>query len=338
MAYYTGQANSFADLLNALKNACVAEGWTLTDSGATWIVLNKSTAYVKIEDVILDTSTPESLLIQGGTGYSAGALVEPSFITPRLGRGHNRSGGAAYTWPMDYHVFIHTNPDEVYFIVNYAVEYYHYLAFGIADTPGLPGTGNWISANSMRYQTEGYGGDYSQYHIGNDYGGSDQGSYSHYKNGGFFWRTKGRYSNSTSMANQARYQHDSIHTGLNNLGTNGWAGTPAATGEYAPGIINAIRPLKPLMEREPSSWNNEATLLGIKVFEYMADAKVALAAELRHSRYVRIDYYNGGDLITLGTEKWMVFPFYKKNILERNGGSGIDHTGTFGFAIRYDGP
>ncbi len=60
--------------------------------------------------------------------------------------------------------------------------------------------------------------------------------------------------------------------------------------------------------------------------------------QFENAKFIRINNYEPEQLIVLGNDKWMVFPFYKKNS-ESLGGTGIsDHTGTFGWVIRYDGP
>ena len=60
--------------------------------------------------------------------------------------------------------------------------------------------------------------------------------------------------------------------------------------------------------------------------------------DLAHCRFLRIDNYQPGDIIPLGPDRWKVAPWYRKNTAQRDGGSNIQHTGTFGWAIRYDGP
>ncbi len=330
MAHYTGSANDFAELLAALRNACVAEGWALTGN-----VLSKGAAFIKIEDITLDANTPRSLMLTGGTGLSGTNLLQPSAVTPRMGRGHNNA--AAYVWPMSYHIHIHTNPDEVYFVANWSIEYFMWLAFGISDVPGLAGTGLWLTANAMRQYNSGYLEPVSySYSIYANSGGSGPGYNSYYRNTGPFWRTNTRYS-AGAVSLYGKYYQDAVHTGLNSLGADGWAGVPTATGSTAPGNIDAILAQQPHMARQPSAWNNEAILLPIQVYELTSSNKRQLIVDVRHARYLRIDNYEPGQVITLGPDRWRVYPFWRKNIAQRDGGGNLEHTGTFGWAIRYDG-
>lgn len=330
MAHYAGSANDIGELLTALRNACIAEGWTLTGN-----VLSKGTAFVQVEDITIDANTPRSLMITGGTGLSGSTLLQPSAVTPRMGRGHNNA--AAYVWPMTYHIHIHTDPDEVYFIANWSVEYFMWMAFGLSDVPGLAGTGLWLTANAMRRYNSGPLEPISySYEIRPNSGGSGPNVNSFYRNTGPFWRTYARNS-SGAVALYGPYYQDAVHTGLNSLGADGWAGVPTATGSIAPGNIDAILAQQPHIARQPSVWNNEAILLPIQVYEVTSSNKRQLVLDVRHARYLRIDNYEPGQVITLGEDRWRVYPFWRKNIAQRDGGSNLEHTGTFGWAIRYDG-
>lgn len=333
MAYYTGQANSHEELLLVFQNACVAEGWTLTGN-----VLSKGTAHVKVEVIAGDSNLPKSIMISGGTSQSAGVLGGVSAVTPRMGRGHKNA--AADTWPMTYHIHIHTNPDEVYFVANWSVEYYRWLAFGVSDVPGLLGTGLWFTANAQYQYNTGYLDSPTSwsYTMGPDNGGSGPGYYSYYRNTGPFWMTISNYYNSP-VASMGKYYQDAIHTGLNSVvGADGWAGVPTTSGDNAVGRIHAIKHLKPLMARQPNVWNSEGTLLPIQVYEFAASNKSMLVLDVRNARFLRIDNYEPGQVITLGPDQWKVYPFWRKNTSERDVGSNKEHTGTFGWAIRYDGP
>ena len=70
----------------------------------------------------------------------------------------------------------------------------------------------------------------------------------------------------------------------------------------------------------------------------MEENKVRLVLEVRNARYMRIGNNDPEQVITLGPDRWKVFPFLRKNASVPDGGSVIDHSGTFGWAIRYDGP
>ena len=113
----------------------------------------------------------------------------------------------------------------------------------------------------------------------------------------------------------------------------GWA--PTAT-IYNDGSSIAYK--VPLISRAASAWSSETILIPISCFKVQASSKVSLICDLQDSRYIRLNNYEPGQIITLGNDRWVVYPFYKKNTATPDGGVGIDHSGTFGWAIRYDGP
>jgi len=217
---------------------------------------------------------------------------------------------------------VHTDPDEVYLILNYNVSYHYWLAFGVSDVPNLPGTGLWLAATFRRnWTSDGSNGD--GFRIDATTGGSQSGATRAFMSGAFFW-------NSSKIPGLA-YSAEAIHTGLDG---GSWAGGPSDNNS---GAIDAIQPAVPLIGRTPSPWNSDAPLIPIQVHQWRPSSKCSLVADIRHARYIRVNNYEPGDLITLGNDVWKVFPFHLKNSAVPNGGSGLAHTGTFGWAIRYDG-
>lgn len=65
--------------------------------------------------------------------------------------------------------------------------------------------------------------------------------------------------------------------------------------------------------------------------------KLSLICQFENARFLRIDNHEPEQILTLGHERWMIFPFCRKDVKNRNGGLNIYHTGTFGWAIRYEG-
>lgn len=293
MALFTGAANSFADIRAALFSACQGAGWTLDGD-----ILSLGDAHVRV----YESATP-GLSIQGGTGVSAGALVNPS-SSPRMGSPDSARNLA--TWPMTYSVHIFSNPAEVFLVVNFSVDRYWFLAFGVSDVPGIPGSGLWLSATSKQEAIGGTGpgGSIAIFDYGNN--GSES-------TGAFFW-------------------HSGI--GIQDLFQSGLDGV---TWHNVTGGLSGVRYTSALVARSPSAWNSEGVLLPIQLYVGRPSSKVSLVADIRNARYLRVDNYEPGQVIQLGADQWIVYPFHRKNTALRNGGQGLDHTGTFGWAIRYDG-
>lgn len=100
---------------------------------------------------------------------------------------------------------------------------------------------------------------------------------------------------------------------------------------------SALATLLPLAARQPNAWNGEAMLLPIEPVVKRSSNKIARVGSLGHARFIRIDNIVPEDIITLGTDHWKVYPFLRKNAAVRDGGLDANHSGTFGWAVRYDG-
>lgn len=236
----------------------------------------------------------------GRSSLTAGDMPSPVGIA-QLG-----SGGSLVplSWPMSFEIFIFVN--EVFLLVNYGVEYYQFAAFGGSTVGNLIGTGLWVTASAKKTP--------SMVSIA---------AFGRVRSAGYsvpapFLRAGAGIGDSESF----------IHTGL----VDGIWG--ASTGLVA----STIPALVPLFGISPNSWNTEAVLLPIRVFQSRAERKVSLVADIKNARYMRIDNYDPQQVILIGSERWKVYPFYSKNTASRDGGTGITHSGTLGWAIRYDGP
>ncbi|WP_151790019.1 hypothetical protein [Acinetobacter junii] len=325
MAYYSGQVASYQELLSVLVSSCMLNGWSYSDG-----ILSKGTAFIKCT---VSTTTTESqgpgLIIQGGTGKSGASLVDPSFCQPRLGSAHaNPFPTLTVVFPCLYN--IHIFESEVYLIIEYGVKRFYWLAFGISNIP-LTGTGLWLGATwPLQYGNTnfpvGFGITGLQSHITSNFTPRASGP---------FWSTGG-----TGGGN---FESCGIHHGLNGAS---WSRQVAAGQVFFPTLLNyAHAPLcaASQLQRSPSAWSAETVLTPIDVYLTVAANKLSKVLEVQNARFMRIDNYEPNQILNLGAEKWKVYPFHFKNLAERDGGSSVlntilDHTGTFGWAIRYDGP
>lgn len=309
MAYYSGQATSYQELQDVLVAACVAQGWTWADG-----ILNKGKAFVKLS--VIASGTGAGIILSGGTGKSISTLTNESSIRPRLGRVNAQS--PQITFPVDYMIHIHSNPDEVYLIINHNIDFYSYLSFGLSviDLSISAGTGLWLIASASQTESGTYATGWDR-SIGVESGAAIKSGYS--LAAGPFWHTT-----TSTPANLAK---ETVHTGIDAA----WAGITGLE-------INAVQNCAPLISRQPNNWNSEAILIPIIVTQTGTSSKKSIIVGNVNARYIRINNYNPKQILTIGNDKWKVYPFYRKDITSPNGGTFISHTGTFGWAIRYDGP
>lgn len=303
MAYATGSATSAADLLTALQNACTANGWTLAGS-----VLHNGTAYTRLQVV------GNYLEVLGGTG------IDGSNNLTGAGPGAARLQPlttSAWSWPALYHVMVFA--DEVYLIVQHGVGRWLWLAFGASPAPGIASAGRWYGASVP---------DADPYKCRIGFG------------------TGTVVSTSQLICSMAPFwRPDNISASLMNTFAQVDLDSITWTGETAPqGVVSATadRAATLLLKSQPNAWNSQTTLVPIKAYMQRASSKVSPIITLGNARYTRVDNFTDADILTIGADKWMVFPFYMKNTADRDGttfyGGVLEDTGTFGWAIRYDGP
>lgn len=311
MSYYSGTASSLSDLRTALLTHAQADGWTLTGD-----VLSKAGVYFQIQ-VTADHVTC--------LGCESNAAANPAPSAVRIGKMWSFSGRTTrlISFPCNYEVFGFAQ--ELYLIVNYDVDRYQWLAFGKSTVPGLVGQGGWCGATvggAPGTQLTFYNRDLVL-HITPTEGGTD--AYSTTPCGALFWQTAG-----AGLGPRNAW----VNHGLD---SHGWTWNGAANS-----LPIGIRH-QPLIALQPNAWNSEAVLLPIRAYKERPSFKASLVADLANARHVRIDNIAPGDILTIGSDEWRVFPWYMKNVTYRNGTTDTptgdtDHSGTFGWAIRYEGP
>ncbi|MGH8032528.1 MAG: hypothetical protein ACREO8_09235 [Luteimonas sp.] len=304
MAFYPGTANDFAQLVTALRDACTANGWTLSGN-----VLHKGSGYLQL------TSSGTALSIRGGTGIDGSNVLTGA--SPVIGR-ITQIAGQAVAFPVNYDIHVHEDPDEVYLIIKYNVEFHQWAAFGISDVQGVLGTGLWFGASAHSTGVN------TGITLGPESGGYQGNSQA---------CTALFFDNTTVYGDTALGA--SIHHGLDGRGWSGHFGDNAGLNQAFAG-----RPAAPRYARQPSTVNAASAMIDFKIWQRRPDAKISLVADLAHARLLRIDHVDPGELIPDGVDQWRAYPWYRKNSAPgaRDGGSNITHTGTLGWAIRYDGP
>lgn len=287
----------------ALVNACTSDGWTQQTDAEGKTVLSKSGIYVRVE--ALDDAAGDSynaLIVLGRTGLDSGDA--PNIV-------QMRDWNELITLPVVYHIFTFTA--EVFMVISWS-DKYQWVAFGQSPQSGLTGTGNWVAAS---------------------FGGA-----SFYSKAGFKMTASGDVYRLTSVApalfwaNQY-FDYNSVNNGWvhNNMETSyPWA---LGNGSNLADPIG-IKYLTEIIKTQPNAFNSESVLMPIRAYKVRPENKVSQILEIENARHIRVDNYNNEQIITLGTDEWMVFPYYKKDINNRNGGTKIDHTGTFGWAIKYE--
>ena len=348
MPLITGTANSMSDLLTALRSACTSNGWTLSGS-----VLHKGGCYARlqVETGATPTTRPsvgtrEYLSVTAGNGIDgSNNLTDAAGISASVGpliSGSNSSDLAYVDWsfPVTYHIHVNDTPDEVWAAVQYNGTYFQHVAFGKSPAPGNPGTGNWFfatlgmlaysngnhiyrSANSTAYKADkvGVGAFQEGYVIPQP-----------------FW-IENNNGNTTDTAGVGlmNYAFHSLH---GSTGAAAWSATGQGfTSQLQPGSnggIAAYPTVYDVYQKQPNAWNNESILVQCQLMKRRPSDFTSLVGDLRHFRFIRIDYLEALDVIDKSPDLWRVYPCYAKSTASPSTASGNNSSGCHGIAVRYD--
>lgn len=306
--FTTGNFSSLTGLKNSVQTALENAGWAV-DTNID--VFMKNDMYFKL--VPADGSGLGSLMLTAGTGIDGMGLtgIAPSGV--KLGN----PSTATINYPGTYDLYIFTDPDEVYLVINYNADRYQIMAFGKSDVEQVGGIGAWFTAS---FQGSAPMGNVLPIYLNTS--DTSIGTW-----GGTF--TLGMFLETTNSSNTASY----IHTALD---TTGWK----STGGSADGsIVGAADQVAGLLHALPSQFNQNTILLPLNITQRRLSQGQTIAASMKNARLCRIDNHLPGEIVDFGGEQWKVYPWHRKNADVRNGvawNTGSQYSGTFGYAIRYE--
>lgn len=311
MPYATGTANSATELRDAIVAAATANGWTWDSTNS---MLYKGVIYGKL------TVSGLRLFVQAALGYSGSTLTTPANRQVGISDVLTSSGNTPLSYPLTYHIFIHTDPDDIIVAVNYQVSWWQWLAIGQAVNLGVNGNCMWQWGTTTSDLASGNG-------VAVLINGSAGGSGFTRTSGAPFWKQN----------DSAGVLASSIY--LNHQGYEWWSQRVSSTPTAGFGAA-ADFPAQTLLATQPNTWNGEAVLVRCHVMAIQPSSLWAYVADLPHLRFVRNDNINDGQILTLGTERWFAAPVYRKNTASRDASipTSSNHSGTLGMAVRYDGP
>lgn len=254
-------------------------------------VLSKGTCFAELK------IASGVITIRGGTGVDGSGNLTGACNTTSAGVGFSTSAGsywcgaAPWTWPVTYFIHVLTAPDEVYVVSNYGTRFYQTFGFGQSTMPGLVGSGNWYAGAKFN----------ANIYLCGTSGETTRGSQSAF---GLFMGTSGYGPGGGGV-------HHSLDSAT-------WA------------VEGAWRDWASLFYRQPSQWNLESILIPIRVYASRPSSFLSPVLECAHARFINIANVSDQQIITLGSDKWKVYPFWSRD--------PSIYSWVMGHAIRYDGP
>lgn len=229
------------------------------------------------------------------------------------------------SWPVTYHGFLNSSPDEVFMVAVDGNQRVYYVAFGDSDIPHQPGDGVW-QAGTARSD---FRNDDGLTPIGIRAPDVGQG-YSRYSvNCMPFWGA----SVTGAPSSQRNYDASWVFMG----GAWTYTGTGELTSNAPPNRVVSTRYFDyNLYNLLPNAWNTETVLLPYKCYASPIAASTQLVLDFRTLRKCRTDNFENGNIVEFAGDKWMIFSIFQKDVANRNGSNTA--TGTHGIALHYDGP
>jgi hypothetical protein len=292
MAYATGSFTDLADLNSILKAFVSANGWTVSGD-----MVYRGTSFQ-----YLDNPTNNQWLRIRACNSAAGLELETT--GKRL---YVPSGGTSKT----YHLYVHTNPDMVFCIVNYNGTWYRMLCFGNIvkiHASAFPGAGNFVYDPTN--------------------GDSTAVTLARMDMSELFWTSQDGTPNVLGI-------QSSLGIPMN-TGISGDIWGNSTTNPQ----INFVG--QRIYWVTPNNFNAQAVLIPMALEKRLSSSPTfsMYLGNYEHIRLIRIDNYNPGDIVTVGGVDWKVFPWFRKDASQRNGNTNItavenQHSGTMGYAIRH---
>lgn len=310
MAYFTGSVNSSAQLATLLKNTAAANGWSLTGD-----VVSKNGAHIRI--TAPDTS---EVRIEGARN---GNFVAPD-ICPRYSRIRLTN------WPSSatYHLIVFENPDTVWCTINFDTITYMHIGFGVLQKYAAWDGGMWYHAQHTTGVSDLQGYSYVDGDIR-----------SYYANSGnecaLFWNQRDYHIWGGANNNKVSMLHCELRGEV-------WPGFEQGTGVNNDfNMIHCPSIIRPTHKCNPNTFNGQTVLSPFMLSLQNTDGHYMPVGHVGHLRWVKLTNYNPGDIIQLGTEKWLLFPWKQFDITRPDGTNDTRYslsTGVNGIALAYDGP
>lgn len=334
MPYASGVANNVDDLISALEAACVSGGWALS-AGAGYNVMSKDGMNVCCFKVGAPTQYP-ALGFGGTTNF-----LLPGYVTTGTYPWMKLAG----VYPISYRIFVVSGggANTVFLSIREAnLVDFQYLAFGnLENKVGTYTGGEWISG---AYGSRPSGANKALASTGtglaitNVSGGNDaiNNANSYGQHCGIFVEQTEQPNSGADFFAPTSYVRCDIDGAAMCSSANRFGAVDGTT-------ITMMRFAKLPLMRGLNLWNGESVLVPMHLYLNRASLTVSRIGTIGHIRLVRYDNYETGDIITLGTDRWMLLPIFKRNTAAPGGAkpgfvSFDGHSGTLAYAIKYDGP
>ena len=336
MPYQTGTVASFAALKTEIMSFLVANSWTQETD-----IIKRNGVFAKITTGTHASDSDNYIRLEGGKKSDGSGNLIAKHDGP--GPWNNNSGemtasfgllsANAMVFPITYYFHLATTPvDEFWCVIQFNGDRCQRMGFGNINKSAPFTGGGFYSSSTVEINS------------------SNQNLYN--------WSSNNLLSNPGMGNNAGTSSRNALELipfhGGDAVNANVFAGSvvhaEVGGGEWYSSHIVTSAPPYPLTEymimthKEMGSLQkvSESTVNGmpnlipfnLRVRGY--DNNLQPIGSLENIRFSQIALLNFGQVESDGTDSWKFYPIYKKDASAPNG--GLNHTGTMGFAVRYDGP
>lgn len=301
--YETGTATGPADLIAKLEVFAAANGWTV-NTPTSGKVFTKGGIYFGLN---WDT---DDVWVCGATGYNAGSAWSAQ---PGASVSQCRSNDMAGPF-QTYHFFTGTAPDYIHVVVEKTAGVFKHFVFGQMIKHGSYVGGEYIGA--------------VYWHMAMPSASVTP----NHPNGNYHCTPFDVAGQLTTASNRGAVRAD-IDGKTNNWMIFNYVHN--YSGNYAKGVVRSPGGiLESLHERSPSEFNQLTPLLPMLIGVERGSGLVSPAGYVPDMRYVNMTNFEPSELITIGSDEWLVFPLIQKTATWDNLSSMVPSSGTFGFAYK----
>lgn len=314
MAYETGGASNVYDLMEKLRVFAIAQGWTVETTGTqgadvTTILLAKGGRFFTFGTQVTGGSSGDPAS-RFGAQVRAGAYSSLQGLTIQT-----NAGPVVYSNNMpgpfqSYHFFAGANvhgESYLHIVVEAFPGSFRHIGVGTINRAGEVSTGDYSFASRWNYDPSYVGG------ISHGYQSIPFDSSS--------------YTGQTDWGTVIRADGDGVSPryGKFNASTSQTGGFARIRG----GIFRDESGLQKALAIGPSQMTGRAILVPIMAAIERPSGFASLLGGPADMRFVNITNMEPGDTLSIGPDQWKVFP-----IIRKNGASGQENSGAFGYAYR----
>lgn len=312
MAYETGSVASGTALLAVIENFAILQGYTLNAGTGSW--LSKGGTSIQLSAT---STTCSAKIANTPTGPDAAPGVSQGISI------------ALASWPIKYELFYSSIPNLFVCVLTYDTLTIQILMFGelVKINNAAYTGGNFLYGSGLSNDTLSSPGSIAL-SLSTNFTGDGLISGSGPSNSprkAVIPFTKGGL-NSSFGARGSALLHVEIDGDIINGDIMGVNNNVLLMTQY-----------QNMLFYSPNIYNSQAILIPIHLQKDLSAGNSMYLGYVEHIRFIRITNYEIGDVITLGSDKWKVYPWRRKSAVPAGNGAftAEGDTSTIGFAVRF---